>query len=87
LRLREYVRVESVDPSGPFVDGPGSTRVWQVGHQHDVRVQLGVRVPLTYQISDTIGIGFGPDLLYQDLTSRDFVSIRIGVSTWLARSF
>jgi hypothetical protein len=50
-------------------------------------VQLGVRVPLTYQVSDKLGIGIGPDFLYQDLTSRDFVSMRIGVSTWLARSF
>jgi len=86
LRLREYARVESVQLSPPFA-GDGFTATWQAGHEHDTRVQLGVRAPLTYQASDKLGIGFGPDFLYQDLTSRDFASLRIGVSTWLARSF
>lgn len=54
--------------------------------RHDARAQLGLRLPLVYQVSSAIGLGFGPDLLWENLAGG-FDNVRLGVSSWLARTF
>ncbi|MDB4985196.1 MAG: hypothetical protein JWN04_374 [Myxococcaceae bacterium] len=58
---------------------------FHVEHDHELRAQLGVRLPLVYQLSNAVGLGFGPDLLWENLAG-DFNALRLGVSSWLALS-
>ncbi|MEY4508627.1 MAG: hypothetical protein RLZZ450_749 [Pseudomonadota bacterium] len=52
----------------------------------DLRSQAGLRLPLVVQVSRNIGLGFGPDLLWENLAG-DFNAVRFGFTSWIARSF
>lgn len=69
-----------LDPGAP--SGVAVRQVTQV----DRRTQVGVRVPLVVQLSSHVGLGFGPDFLWENLAG-DFNAVRFGFTSWIARSF
>lgn len=52
----------------------------------DWRSQAGVRLPLVVQVSSHVGLGFGPNFVWENLAG-EFNSVRLGFTSWIARSF
>jgi hypothetical protein len=52
----------------------------------DWQSQVGMRLPLVVQVSSHVGLGFGPDFLWENLAGN-LNSVRFGFTSWIARSF
>lgn len=86
VRWREHDVLELSQAEAPFA-GDGVSTFSRRQQARDVRLQAGFRIPFTYQISSALGLGLGPDFLWQNLFDGHFNAYRIGISSWLARSF